>query len=84
MSARANGRRRRVGLDNYGLFPLGLSPLQTLEWAAARGADGVAFSGLTPEWQARMDAAALADIRVFAAEPGCISSGAARSTSPGT
>jgi sugar phosphate isomerase/epimerase len=59
-----------VGIDNYGLFPLGLSPLQTLEWAAARGADGVAFSGLTPEWRARMDAAALADIRAFAAERG--------------
>jgi len=57
----------RVGLDNYGLFPLGLSPLATLEWAVAHGADGVAFSGLAPEWQPRMDAAALEDLRALAA-----------------
>jgi sugar phosphate isomerase/epimerase len=60
-------RRRRVGLDNYGLFPLGLSPLATLEWAAAHGAEGVAFSGLPPGWHTRTDAAALADLRAFAA-----------------
>jgi sugar phosphate isomerase/epimerase len=59
-----------VGLDNYGLFPLGLSPLDTLRWAVAHGADGVAFSGLAPEWAARMDTAALAEIRAFAAERG--------------
>jgi len=58
--------RRRVGLDNYGLFPLDLSPMATLEWAAARGADGVAFSGLTPEWQARTGEDALKDLRAFA------------------
>jgi 3-oxoisoapionate decarboxylase len=63
-------RRRSVGLDNYGLFPLGLSPIETLEWAAGHGADGVSFSGLTPEWQQRMDAAALADLRAFAAGHG--------------
>jgi sugar phosphate isomerase/epimerase len=67
MSGEAPARRRRVGLDNYGLFPLGLSPLGTLEWAVAHGADGVSFSGLTPEWQDRMDAPALADLRAFAA-----------------
>jgi sugar phosphate isomerase/epimerase len=70
MSGGANGKAWRVGLDNYALFPLGLSPLGTLEWALAHGADGVAFSGLTPEWQARMDAAALADIKMFAADRG--------------
>jgi len=57
---------RAVGLDNYGLFPLNLSPLQTLAWAVAHGADGVAFSGLTPEWQSVTDAAALADLRAYA------------------
>jgi sugar phosphate isomerase/epimerase len=66
----ARNRRWRVGLDNYGLFPLGLSPLGTLAWAVAHGADGVSFSGLPPEWRERMDAAALADIRAFAAEHG--------------
>jgi sugar phosphate isomerase/epimerase len=59
-------RRRRVGLDNYGLYPLGLSPAATLEWAAARGADGVSFSGLSAEWQQRTDGPALADLRAFA------------------
>jgi len=63
-------RRRRVGLDNYGLFPLDFSPLATLEWAAAHGADGVSFSGLTPEWEAKTDSAALADLRASAAGRG--------------
>jgi sugar phosphate isomerase/epimerase len=58
---------RRVGLDNYGLFPLELSPLATLKWAVAHGAGGVSFSGLALEWQAQTDAAALVDLRAFAA-----------------
>ena len=58
--------RRRVGIDNYGLFPLDLSPLATLEWAVAHGAGGVAFSGLTERWQQATDAAALADLKAFA------------------
>jgi sugar phosphate isomerase/epimerase len=58
--------RRHVGIDNYGLFPLDLSPLQTLEWAVAHGADGVAFSGLTAGWQQATDAAALADLKAYA------------------
>ncbi len=70
MSADARERRGRVGVDNYGLFPLGLSPIQTLEWAVAHGADGVSFSGLTPAWQGRLDGPALADIRDFAAGNG--------------
>lgn len=37
----------RVGIDNYGLYPLALSPLETLEWASQHGASGVAFSGLS-------------------------------------
>ena len=63
MNGEAPARRRRVGIDNYGLHPLDLSPLQTLEWAAARGADGVAFSGLTSTWQHRMDGPSLDAIR---------------------
>jgi len=70
MSPDARAPRRRVGLDNYGLFPLDLSPMGTLEWAAAHGADGVSFSGLAPEWQRRTDASALADLRGFAADHG--------------
>ena len=70
MTGSRTSRARLVGLDNYGLFPLDLSPLSTLKWAVAHGAEGVSFSGLTPEWQGRMDAAALSEIRAFAAEHG--------------
>ena len=70
MSGAGGGRPWRVGIDNYGLFPLGLSPLGTLEWALAHGADGVSFSGLTGEWQDRMDAPALAELRTFASDRG--------------
>lgn len=69
MSAARSGRWR-VGLDNYGLFPLDLSPLATLEWAVAHDADGVSFSGLTPTWQGRLDRAALTDLRAFASDHG--------------
>ena len=68
MSGRERPGRWRVGLDNFGLFPLDLSPLGTLQWAVAHGADGVSFSGLTPAWQGRMVGAALADLRAFAAD----------------
>ena len=68
---RATARgRNRVGIDNYGLFPLNLSPLDTLRWAVAHGAGGVAFSGLQPEHQAGLDAQALAELRGFAEERG--------------
>ena len=59
---------RRVGLDNYGLFPLALSPLDILRWADAHGADGVAFSGLTEEQQAHINPGTLSDLRMFAAD----------------
>jgi sugar phosphate isomerase/epimerase len=61
---------RRVGIDNYGLFPLGLTPLQTLEWARAHGADGVAFSGLSEEQHEALDDHALAALSAYAAEYG--------------
>ena len=70
MTGSRTSRARLVGLDNYGLFPLDLSPLSTLKWAVAHGAEGVSFSGLTPEWQNRMTPAALSEIRAFAAEHG--------------
>ena len=60
--------RMRVGIDNYGLFPLGLDPLDTLRWAVAHGAEGVAFSGLQPEHQAALDAGSLAQLKGFAQE----------------
>jgi 3-oxoisoapionate decarboxylase len=48
-------RTRRIGIDNYGLLPLGLTPEGTLRWAAAHGAEGVAFSGLPPAERDRLD-----------------------------
>ncbi len=38
-------RQFLVGIDSYTLLPLALSPLETLDWAAAHGAEGVQFSG---------------------------------------
>jgi sugar phosphate isomerase/epimerase len=70
VSTPAAPHRRRVGIDNYGLFPLDLAPLQTLEWAVAHGADGVAFSGLTVEWLDATDSAALADLQAYATAHG--------------
>jgi sugar phosphate isomerase/epimerase len=55
-------RTRRVGIDNYGLLPLGLSPLDTLRWADAHGAEGVAFSGLPPAQRDALDGAGLRDL----------------------
>lgn len=62
--------RCRVGLDNYGLHPLGLDPLQTLEWARNHGAEGVQFSGLEPHFQAIVDMAYLKDLAAAAREGG--------------
>jgi sugar phosphate isomerase/epimerase len=58
--------RNRVGIDNYGLFPLGLNPLDTLRWAVEHGAEGVAFSGLQPEDEAALDAHSLEQLKRFA------------------
>jgi sugar phosphate isomerase/epimerase len=60
----------KVGLDNYSLFPLGLSPLDTLRWAVDHRADGVAFSGLAPEHRDALDGCALADLEAFAQDHG--------------
>ena len=64
------GRRPRIGLDHYGLFPLGLGPMETLRWAVAHGAEGVAFSGFLPEQAVDLSPAALSDLRAFAYEQG--------------
>jgi sugar phosphate isomerase/epimerase len=69
MSAKSP-RTMRVGIDNYGLLPLGLTPLDTLRWAEAHGAEGVAFSGLPPGERDRLDAGALRDLGTFARDHG--------------
>jgi 3-oxoisoapionate decarboxylase len=63
-------RAHLVGLDNYGLAPLGLTPEATLEWAVAHGADGVAFSGFSAEVEAAIDARALDRLAAFAGAHG--------------
>jgi len=52
----------RIGIDNYGLDPLGLKPLEILEWAADNGAEGVHFSGLSPQFKEGVDAVYLKDL----------------------
>lgn len=61
---------RRVGIDNYGLTPLDLPPLETLEWARAHGAAGVAFSGIADHHRERLTDAALEDVRAYASGHG--------------
>ena len=39
--------RLPVGIDNYGLYPLKLSALETLEWASKHGAEAVSYTHLT-------------------------------------
>jgi len=57
-----------IGIDNYCLFPLKLSPLEMLEWAKDKGAEGVQFSGLNPEDEHRVDDVYLKDLAAYAEE----------------
>jgi len=59
-----------VGIDNYCLHPLKLSPLEVLKWAEDNGAKGVQFSGLNPEVADKVDAAYLRDLAGYAADEG--------------
>lgn len=58
----------KVGIDNYGLFPLGLDPMQTMQWALDHGAGGVAFSGLDEVQLRKLDCRHLLRLKDFAAE----------------
>ncbi len=58
----------RIGIDNYGLHPLGMTPLELLAWAKENGAEGVAFSGLFPEERKLIDRAYLDELRLYASE----------------
>lgn len=57
-----------VGIDNYCLFPLNLSPLEVLKWAEGNGAKGVQFSGLNPEVAEKVDKAYLRDLSGYASD----------------
>lgn len=59
-----------VGIDNYCLFPLHLTPIAVMEWAEKNGAEGVQFSGLNPEAARLVDEAYLKDLAGYAAEKG--------------
>jgi len=56
----------RIGVDNYGLQPLNLSPLEILKWAEENGAEGVHFSGLNSEERKKVDAGYLKDLAQYA------------------
>lgn len=58
----------KVGIDNYGLFPLGLDPIQTMQWALDHGAGGVAFSGLGEVQPRKLDCRQLLQLKDFAEE----------------
>lgn len=56
----------RIGVDSYGLIPLHLPPLELLKWAKDNGAEGVQFSGLSPEESHVIDKAYLKDLVQYA------------------
>lgn len=58
----------RIGIDNYSLHPYGLDPLETMQWAMAHDAEGVAFSGLTPDIREKCDRAYLKDLARYAGD----------------
>jgi len=58
----------RVGIDNYGLYPLNLNPMETMLWALDHGAEGVAFSGLDELTRSRFDCKEVIRIQTFARE----------------
>lgn len=60
----------RIGIDNYGLYPLGLDPIGVLQWAVDHGAEGVAFSGLDELQRRELDCRKLLKIKSFADDHG--------------
>jgi len=60
----------RIGIDSYGLDPLGLKPAELLDWAFRNGAEGVQFSGLSPEAGKAVDASSLKDLASLARDLG--------------
>jgi sugar phosphate isomerase/epimerase len=58
----------RVGIDQYGLYPLELKPLEIMEWAVQHNADGVHFSGFADQFSDAFDSEYLKDIAQFASD----------------
>jgi 3-oxoisoapionate decarboxylase len=68
MKNEAAVKQFRVGMDNYGLHPLGLTPLETLQWARRHGAEGVQFSGLEEKHHCLSDKTHLQELAACARE----------------
>ena len=60
----------KTGIDNYGLYPLDLDPMETLKWAVENGAGGVAFSGLNEKNRQKCTEAYLKDLKKYADDEG--------------
>ena len=58
----------KIGIDNYGLYPLNLDPMETLQWALDNKAEGVAFSGLNEEMRAKCSSEYLKRMAGFAGD----------------
>ncbi len=58
----------KIGLDNYGIFPLELSLLETVEWADRHGAEGVAFSGLANRTDGPINRSLLSEVKTFCSD----------------
>jgi len=59
-----------VGIDNYCLHPLQLAPMETLKWAEEYGAEGLQFSGLSPDDAKKVDEVYLRDLSGYASDKG--------------
>jgi sugar phosphate isomerase/epimerase len=58
----------KVGIDNYGLTPLDMSPLEVLAWARENGAAGVQFSGLSGQEREPVDHMYLKEMAAFVSD----------------
>ncbi len=61
-------KKFKLGIDNYGLFPLGLTPMETLTWAVENHAQGVQFSGLSSKDHKQVGDSYLKELADYAAD----------------
>jgi 3-oxoisoapionate decarboxylase len=60
----------RIGIDSFCLDPLALKPHQMLQWAYDNGAEGVAFSSLSPLMREEITVSYLHDLGMMAKDMG--------------
>ncbi len=58
----------KIGIDNYGLHSLGLTPMETLQWAEKNHAQGVQFSGFSSGEAAERDHSYLRSLANYASK----------------